>query len=489
MRPAALADFVEALAAVPELHSLLVVRRGHVVAEAWADPYAPDRPHMLFSLSKSFTSAAVGLAVSEGLLGYDDLLLDHFADLAPAEPSAHLRAVRVRHLLTMTVGHDVEVGSDVLMSTSAWVRAFLAHPVPHEPGTHFLYNTAATYVLSALVQRVTGHTLGEYLRPLLYEPLGMEGVTWETSPEGVHTGGYGMSATTEDVAAFGVLLLQDGVWQGRRVLPEGWVAEATARQVPNGDGDGDWSQGYGYQFWRCRHGAYRGDGAFGQYCVVLPDQETVVVTTSAAPDMAAQLDLVWDRLLPALADGPVDDDPAGRARLEERLDAVRIPLLPGDATSPEGDRLSGRVCVVDDADGRPRRGPRAADRPADAQARQAVDAPVDPGAILAFVLTTAPAADRLVVTFEHGSLALDIGHDDPLPGYVPATAAHAGLAVESRGVWTAPDTYVLAVRAVDGPFVVTLRLVVDGETVRVESGVNVAFGPTTFPPLTARVQA
>ena len=485
MRPDALARFVEALGDLPELHSLMVVRHGYVVAEGWAPPYAPDRPHMLFSLSKSFTSAAVGLAASEGLLGIDDLVLGHFPDLAPDDPSAHLRALRVRHLLTMTVGHDAEPGGAELEGTKEWVRTFLAHPVPHEPGTHFLYNTAATYVLSALVQRVSGHTLGSYLTPLLYEPLQMDGVTWESSPEGVHTGGYGMSATTEDVAAFGVLLLQDGVWQGRRVLPSGWVAEATARQVSNGDGDGDWNQGYGYQFWRCRHGGYRADGAFGQYCVVLPDEQTVVVMTGASPDMAVQLQAVWDHLLPALEAGPVDDDPAGRAVLDERLDALTVPLVAGEATSAEGDRISGRACVVDrDRDQQP--GAAAAEG---VEQQGGVDAPIDPESILAFVLTTGADADRLTVTFEHGSLVLEIGHDEPLPGYLPATRQHTGFAVESRGVWPAPDTYVLTVRTVDGPFVITLRLVVDGDLVRVEGSVNVAFGPTTFPPLTAHVQA
>ena len=243
--PKALLNLVDALEAWPELHSVMVVRHGSVVAEGWADPFAPDRLHELFSLSKSFTSTAVGFAVAEGLLTVDDLVLDHFGDVAPAEPDENVRRMRVRHLLTMTTGHD-EDPTPRVSATDDWVAAFLAQPVAHEPGTFFVYNTAGTHLLSALLQKLTGQRLLDYLGQRLFEPLGIEGAAWQQSPAGVEAGGTGMSGNTEDIAVLGQLYLQDGVWDGRRVLPAGWAAEATAKQVPNDRNvDIDWAQGDG----------------------------------------------------------------------------------------------------------------------------------------------------------------------------------------------------------------------------------------------------
>ena len=136
-------------------------------------------------------------------------------------------------------------------------------------------------MLSAIVQKATGKTVLDYLRPRLFEPLGIENPTWETSPQGISLGGYGLSIRTEDIARFGQLYLQKGKWQGKQLVPAAWVEAATARQTSNGSNPkSDWDQGYGYQFWRCRHGAYRGDGAFGQFCIVMPEQDAVVAITS-----------------------------------------------------------------------------------------------------------------------------------------------------------------------------------------------------------------
>ena len=331
----------------PEVHSLMVVRHGAVLAEGWWAPYAADRGHQLFSLSKSFTSSAVGLAQADGLLTIDDLVLDHFPDEAPAEPGEHLARMRVRDLLTMTAGHDADP-SDAVFAAPDWVRAFLAQPVEHAPGTHFVYNTAATYMLSALVQKLTGERLLDYLQPRLLAPLGITGATWERSPQGIDTGGFGLTITTEDIACFGQLLLDDGVWRGERLLPEAWVAEATARQVPNGtDPTNDWAQGYGYQFWRCTHDAYRGDGAFGQFCVVLPDQQVVVAITSAVADMGAVLRALWTHLLPAVADRPETPDPAAVDALTTRLAGLRLDPPTGEPTSVAASRLSGREIVLE----------------------------------------------------------------------------------------------------------------------------------------------
>src|SRR5260370_10719548 len=167
------------------------------------------------------------------------------------------------------------------MRGQPWTKKFLAHPVPFKPGTHFLYNSSATYMLSAIVQKVTGVTLVEYLGPRLFEPLGIENPSWVTSREGISAGGYGLSVRTEDIARFGQLYLQKGTWQGRQLIPAAWVDEATARQVANGSSPkSDWDQGYGYQFWRSRHDAYPGDGAFRPYCPLPPELHPLLAITS-----------------------------------------------------------------------------------------------------------------------------------------------------------------------------------------------------------------
>ncbi len=302
---------------VKSLHSFILVRHGHVVAEAWWQPEAADKPHVLWSLSKSFTSTAVGLAVAEGKLSIDDTVLKFFPEDAPKEPSANLKAMRVRDLLTMSTGHQDELN---WREAANWVSAFLAHPVPHKPGTHFRYNTPATYMLSAIVQKVTGQTVLAYLQPRLFAPLGIEEPTWETSPQGISIGGYGLYLRTEDIAKFGQLYLQKGQWQGTQLIPATWIEQATSKQVSNGsDPEKDWDQGYGFQFWRCRHGAYRGDGKDGQFCIVLPEQDAVIAITANAGDMQAELNIVWDKLLPAFQDKPLDENLSEQAKLAEAI--------------------------------------------------------------------------------------------------------------------------------------------------------------------------
>lgn len=321
----AIHEYIEAAdKSVNSMHSLMLVRHGKVIAEAWWQPESPTTPHVLWSLSKSFTSTAVGLAVEEGKLSIDDRVLKFFPDDAPQNPSANLQAMRVRDLLTMTAGHQDEVN---WREAPDWARAFLAHAVPHKPGTHFRYNTPATYMLSAIVQKVTGETVLDYLAPRLFEPLGIEKPKWDTSPQGISIGGYGLYLTTEDIAKFGQLYLQHGQWNGQQLIPAAWIEQATSKQVSNGsDPDADWDQGYGFQFWRCRHGAYRGDGKDGQFCIVLPEQDAVIAITANTTDMAASLGLVWEKLLPAFEDHALEENPKGQALLQtatERLKATR----------------------------------------------------------------------------------------------------------------------------------------------------------------------
>lgn len=324
---AGIREFVEAADRdIHTLHSFMLVRHGNVVAEGWWKPEAADKPHVMHSLSKSFTSTAVGLAVAEGKLSVDDPVLKFFPEEAPAQPSDKLKAMRVRDLLTMTCGHEVEVK----FSTNApWVQSFLAHPVPFKPGTHFQYNTPGTHMLSAIVRKVTGETVLDYLRPRLFEPLGIENPEWPSSPQGNTYGGWGLKIRTEDIAKFGQLYLQEGQWHGKQLVPAAWVKQATSKQVSNGsDPTKDWDQGYGFQFWRCRHGAFRGDGANGQFCIVLPEEDAVIAITADTRDMQAELNVVWDHLLPAFSPQPLAANPAEETRLRQALANLEVHAAP-----------------------------------------------------------------------------------------------------------------------------------------------------------------
>jgi CubicO group peptidase (beta-lactamase class C family) len=192
------------------------------------------------------------------------------------------------------------------------------------PGTHFQYNTLGAYTLSAIVTKVTGQTTLEYLKPRLFEPLGIENPRWDSSPEGNSLGGYGLYLCTEDIAKFGQLYLQKGKWNGKQIVPEKWVEEATRKQVPNDKAPHsklgiDWRQGYGYQFWRCTHDSFRGDGAAGQLIVVIPAKDMVVVTTADTGNFQGEMNAIWDHLYPAPQAGAVAEDAAVQQKIKQMI--------------------------------------------------------------------------------------------------------------------------------------------------------------------------
>lgn len=463
--PRAALATLEAIAALPELHSVMVVRHGHVVAEGWAHPFAADRRHTVYSLSKTFTATAVGFAAAEGLLRLDDTVVSLLPDKAPAAPDERLARMTVRHLLTMSSGHDPE--PTVIGTPGDWVATFLATPLVHEPGERFVYNTPATHVLSAIVQRVSGQRLLDYLTPRLLEPLGIEGAWWEVSPQGVDLGGTGLSITTEDAAKLGLLYLQDGLWEGRRVLPEGWVAEASTAQVSTAHWGGvDWQQGYGFQMWRSRHG-FRADGAFGQFSLVLPDEDAVVAITGAFRDTGAVLDAVWTHLLPGLHDEPLPADDEARTDLEARLAGLRLDPPTGDAVTDTARRISGSVLVVDGT----------------------------PLGTLAVTFVAGHEADDVVVRAGEDAAPSDAlpvrlraGHAEPVAQRVPSPfeRRQSPEALVS-GTWTGPDHYVLTARWVETPHALTVDVDVDGDGVVVAAQANVSFGPTELGPFSGRI--
>ncbi len=292
-----------------DVHSVMLVKDGKVIYSHWQSQGKEDVPHVLHSVSKTFTSTAVGLAISEGKLKLTDKVISFFPDKLPAEVSDNLKAMTVRDLLTMSCGHDSEPSGFRNDPNVDWVTASLAHPVKHKPDTHFLYNSMVTYVLSAIVQKVTGEKVVDYLNTRLFEPLHIDKPHWDESPQGINCGGWGLYLKTEDLAKMGQLLLQKGKWNGKQVVPAEWVAEMSKKQVENFNPEtdnaeeaktSDWKQGYGYQMWRCRYGCFRADGAMGQYIIVVPDKNAVVAITSNVGDMQGELNLVWKNILPIL---------------------------------------------------------------------------------------------------------------------------------------------------------------------------------------------
>ncbi|WP_432573257.1 serine hydrolase domain-containing protein [Kineococcus sp. SYSU DK005] len=329
-------DAVEAAAGV-ELHSLAVLHRGAVVAEGWWAPYAPERLHLLYSVSKSFTVTALGLAVAEGLVDLDSTVLSHFPELDGDVTDERARSITLRHVAAMASGHRGETIGDASADESGdVVRGFLRLPPEEEPGSTFAYNQPCTFALSAVVQRAAGTTLTRYLRPRLLDPLGIGETAWTTDGRGREIGFSGLHATTDALAKLGQLHLQRGRWGGVRLLPEAWVEQVGRAHVDTtaGQDKPDSRLGYGYQFWPSRHG-YRADGAYGQFALVLPEQDAVVAITGQTSTTQVLLDAVWEHLVPALS-GPALPPGAARhdAALAARLAALELPGPRGHGTAP-----------------------------------------------------------------------------------------------------------------------------------------------------------
>ncbi len=460
-----LLEFVNALdAQIEGMHSVMIVRHGQVIAEGWWAPYAAEHNHVLYSLSKSFTSTAVGFAVTEGKLSLDDDVLKFFPGDAPSEPGGNLRAMRVRDLLTMSTGHQDEPPTGP-QEVSA--KSFLAQPVPHIPGTHFKYNTPATFMQSAIVQKVTGQTVLEYLQPRLFAPLGIEHPVWDTNFEGISLGGYGLRVRTEDIAKFGQFYLQKGWWNGKPLLPAAWITMASSKQVSNGSNpNSEWNQGYGFQFWRCRHNAFRGDGAFGQYCLVMPDQDAVIAITSGISDMQAVLNLIWDTFLPACNPGALPANPAAEGQLARRLARLELAPARGAESSGTAAKVLNRKMVF----------------PSNDQKVESISLKsADDGKALELVLRT----DGKDTKIRAGSGEWSKGRAPFNAGYL---AQFPDEPVAGRFAWPAEDILAVKVCAYETPFNVTMKFTFEGDQVTFDSEANVSFGPRKKAPLKGRLE-
>lgn len=325
----------------------MIVRHSHIVAEGWWAPYSAERPHLLYSLTKSFTSMAVGLAIADGLLSLDDRVVDVLPDHIPDDISEHARLISVHHLLSMTTGHRSDTLAEAWQrEPSDLVKGFLSLPPAPADGAPHTYDNSTTFVLARMVERVTGVGLPEFLDERLFGPMGIEHADWDRVGSGAAFGFHGLHLQTEAVAAFGELLRRGGVWEGRQLVPREWVELATRTHTESshyaeGADGADFLLGYGYQIWMSRHG-FHGNGAFGQHCVVVPEHDLVVVLTSAQREVQqAQdvLDAIWECLLPGM-------DRAGSAQEDQALvDRLRALALP----PPQGSAGSNRLvtAVVD----------------------------------------------------------------------------------------------------------------------------------------------
>lgn len=452
--------FLEAAQGIRDPHSFMLLRHGTVVAEGWWHPYRAERRHALFSLSKSFTSTAVGLAVAEGRLGVDDPVLQFFPDDAPRKVSPNLAAMRVRHLLSMSTGHNQDTTERMFKHRNPF-KGFLSLAVEHAPGTHFVYNSGASFMLAAIVQKLTGQTLVDYLTPRLFAPLGIEDAVWDSHPNGVNFGGWGLNIKTEDIARFGQLYLQNGAWEGRQLLPADWVREATSWQVANDNNDSiDWRQGYGYQFWRCRHNAYRGDGAFGQFCLVLPDQDSVLAITAGVADMQSVLDAVWEHLLPAMQPAALPADPARARKLAERLRHLAIQPPAAGKTPAAAARFSGKAYTFDKNE----------------ESLRTLSFDFAANTLTYRLLGGGKRRGARTLPFGRGTW---VETTTLLGSPVPAPVA-------ASGAWTADDTFTLTLCYFETPFIVTLACQFAGDELRLDYKVNVSFGPTERPRLVGK---
>ncbi len=321
--------FFDSLMAFPEteIHSVIVMRHGKVIGEIHPAPFKAEYGHTLFSCSKTFTSAAVGIAIGEHRLKLTDRLATFFPEYLPKDVGEWLSDITIEDLLTMRSGF---VAFDKVRSEHLdWIRTYLNHPMNAKPGTKFQYDSLDTYLLSAIIQKVTGVTLLEYLKPRLFEPLRIDRVKWEVSPEGVNTGGWGLYLQSESLAKFGQLLLQQGAWEGRQLIPAEWVKAMMAPHVEDF---------YGYQMWMCEWPeAARADGAYGQYIIVNPRQDMVVVVTQCLKGNGKkERSLVKDVLFPGIVPSSTGKSlTPGKAynRLKKKQSAYTLPFLDGKKSS------------------------------------------------------------------------------------------------------------------------------------------------------------
>jgi CubicO group peptidase (beta-lactamase class C family) len=436
-----------------ELHSFMLARGGDVIAEGWWSPYRADRPHMMHSLTKSVAVSGVAIALKEKLFSIDDKVVSFFPDELPAEISDNLAAMTVRDLLTMRTGHEKEISGSVWRQVrTSWVAEFFKVPVVYRPGTRFVYSSAASFMLSAIVTKVTGQTLRDYMEPRFFRPLGISGLSWDVGPGGINPGGNGLTWKTADSLKLGMLYAQRGCWNGQQILTPEWVEEATRVQVAEGE--------YGYQWWIGPGRAYYAVGLFTQMSIVFPDHDAVLAVTAAIDDSDRLTPIVWKHFPAAFGAGRRAADAAGYASLVERTRNLTVLPLLGTASSEVAQRISGKSYTA-----RPN--------------AEGIES-------LRFDL----AGDRCRFTLRdaRGGHAVDVGLGRWIEGRTSMTGNKLhhqyqpeSMVVVAGGQWTAPDTFQMTWQFAETAFRDTVVCRFAGDAMTFDRSVNVNSAALSLP--------
>jgi len=298
-----------------DIHGVMLHRAGRVVAEGWRWPYRADRPRIMHSATKSVLACAIGMALAEGRFGLHDKVVSFFPELIRGSIDAKLAAMTVEHLLTMRAGHGAETSGSIWRGiATSWTAEFFKIPLVYPPGTTFMYTSAASYMLSAILTRVTGQTLHDYLKPRFFGPLGIVAEQWDLGPDNVNPGGNGLTMKTADLLKLGILHAQGGLWEGRRILTEAWIAEATRS---HGDD-------YGYQWTTSAGGTYAAIGIFMQFVMVFPRHQATLAVVGASQEGSQVYRPVVQRYFPRAFEEqlPASQAQEADAHLRSRLLAV-----------------------------------------------------------------------------------------------------------------------------------------------------------------------
>ncbi|MBR5332379.1 MAG: serine hydrolase [Muribaculaceae bacterium] len=317
---------------ITEIHHLMVVVDGKVAGEIHPAPFKASDRHTLYSVSKTFTAVAVGLAVDDGLLSVDDELVKFFPQYAQ-----YIGGIKVKDVLTMRSGFKTNGG--MRNSQTDWVDYYLSRPLVATPGTKYSYDSIETYLLSAIVQQVTGKDVLTLLNERVFFPMGIDDVEWERCPKGIVTAGWGIYMTAEAQAMFGQLLLQKGNWKGQQLVSQEWVEEMmTVRVVRKASND------YGYQIWLCEYpGAWRADGAYGQYIIIVPQKNMVVVLNQCSKSKGwPERSNIWHTVVKNAHGCAIEGEPDELENLAKFEANASLPLLKGDATNALAKKYNGK---------------------------------------------------------------------------------------------------------------------------------------------------
>ena len=277
-----LRELVQELVGSPytDMHHFMVLRHGNVICEADFAPYRKGVWHITHSMCKSITGMAVGFLVEEGKLDLSENIYKIFPDKGSTWAKMFRPEVTVEHLLTMTSG--VTFNESGIISGNDWLGSYLNAPVAEKPGAKFQYNSLNSYVLSAIITERMGMSMDEYLKPRLFEPLGITDYIWEKCPKGITKGGWGLFLCAEDMAKLGQLYLNKGKWNGEQIIPESWVEASITKKVDSIEG----TYGYGYQLWmEERPGSFEYNGMLGQNVLIYPDADMVIVTNAGNEEL------------------------------------------------------------------------------------------------------------------------------------------------------------------------------------------------------------